>query len=75
MYRGGMELPDFDRLRGDFSDERIAQLQADIVETPLVDISSTEIRMAAAAGESIDQMVRPKVADYIKQNGLYLPKI
>jgi nicotinic acid mononucleotide adenylyltransferase len=72
MYRGGMDPPDFDRLRGVFSDERIAQLQADIVATPLVDISSTEIRAAAAAGTSIDKMVPPKVADYIKQNGLYL---
>ena len=75
MYRGGMDLPDFDRLSGVFSDERIAQLQADIVETPLVDISSTEIRARSAVGESIDAMVGPEVADYIKQNGLYLPRI
>ena len=72
MYRGGMELPDFDGLRGVFSDDRIAQLQADILATPMVDISSTEIRAAAAAAESIDGMVSPKVAEYIKQNGLYV---
>jgi nicotinate-nucleotide adenylyltransferase len=71
MYRGGMELPDLDQLRDAFSDKRIAQLQADIVETPLVDISSTEIRTTAAAGDSIEAMVSPKVAEYIEQNGLY----
>ena len=72
MCRGGMNLPDFDHLRGVFSDERIAQLQADIVETPLIDISSTEIRARSAAGESIEAMVPHKVAGYIKQNGLYV---
>ena len=72
MYRGGMDLPSFDHLSGVFPDERIAQLQSDIVETPLIDISSTEIRARSAAGESIDEMVPPKVAEYIKQNGLYL---
>lgn len=75
MYRGGMTVPNFDRLKGVFSNQRIAQLQADIVETPLIDISSTEIRARSIAGESIEDLVAPKVSDYIKQNGLYLPKI
>lgn len=36
------------------------------------DISSSEIRARVARGESIDGLTPPKVADYIRQKGLYL---
>jgi nicotinate-nucleotide adenylyltransferase len=75
MYRGGRELPNFDQFRGVFSDDRIAQLQEDIIETPLLDISSTDIRTKLAAGQSVDDMLSPNVINYIKQNRLYQPKI
>jgi nicotinic acid mononucleotide adenylyltransferase len=69
-----MELPDFSKIKGVFPDERLAQLQSDIIETPLIDISSTDIRIKLAAGQSVDDMLSPNVIDYIKQNRLYLSK-
>jgi nicotinic acid mononucleotide adenylyltransferase len=36
--------------------------------------SSTEIRRRIAAGESIDDLVMPKVAGYIYEHGLYRPE-
>lgn len=37
----------------------------------LPDISSTSVRAAVAAGEPIDDLVEPAVADYIREVGLY----
>lgn len=54
-----------------FSADVIAQLRADVVETPLIDLSSTDIRQRVANGEPIDEMTPPAVADYIAANGLY----
>jgi nicotinate-nucleotide adenylyltransferase len=42
-----------------------------LVEMEPVDVSSTEIRRRAAAGEPIDGSVPDAVAKYIAQNGLY----
>ncbi len=42
-----------------------------VLEKPLIDISSTQIRRRVAAGLSIDEMVPPEVARYIQQKGLY----
>jgi nicotinate-nucleotide adenylyltransferase len=44
-----------------------------VMDGPLLDISSTQIRARAAGGLSIDDLVPPKVAEYIKENGLYKP--
>ena len=51
--------------------ERIEKLQRNIIETPLIDISSTEIRSRLAAGGDVCDMVSPAVADYIREHGLY----
>jgi nicotinate-nucleotide adenylyltransferase len=45
--------------------------QPDLVAMASVDISSTEIRRRAAAGESISELVPQAVADYIAVNKLY----
>lgn len=37
------------------------------------DVSSTEIRARVASGESIDGLVLPQVAAYIREHGLYRP--
>jgi nicotinate-nucleotide adenylyltransferase len=36
-----------------------------------IDVSSTEIRQRVRDGQSIDDMVPPRVADYIRKYGLY----
>lgn len=46
-------------------------LKANVVEAPLIDISSTQIRNRVKLGQSIDYMTPPKVVDYIRQHRLY----
>ncbi|MCD6249088.1 MAG: nicotinate (nicotinamide) nucleotide adenylyltransferase [candidate division Zixibacteria bacterium] len=50
------------------------QMKIDIIETKLVDISSTDIREAVRQGvtdNELKRLVSPQVADYIIKNGLY----
>ena len=42
-----------------------------VVNTPLYDISSTQIREALRQGERPTQFVAPEVLDYIQEHGLY----
>jgi len=71
MYRAGCEKPDFTRFGKVWGAERVEKLQTNIIETPLIDISSSEIRSRIAAGEDVSDMVCPAVAEYIKKHGLY----
>ena len=41
------------------------------VVTPPIEISSTDVRRAAAAGKSLAGMVPPAVEAYIREHGLY----
>jgi nicotinate-nucleotide adenylyltransferase len=71
MYRAGFDTPDFGRFEGIWGAQRIKKLQQNIIPTPLIDISSTEIRRRLAAGLDITDMLEPSVADYIREHGLY----
>lgn len=42
-----------------------------LVEIPLVDVSSTMVRAALAAGEPVDSMLPPAVHEYVRNHGLY----
>jgi len=46
-------------------------LQDNVVEAPLIDISATDIRRRVRAGEPIDHLVPPAVAEYIQSHNLY----
>ena len=41
------------------------------LQSPLLDISSTEIRNAIAKGDNMEEWLHPAVLDYIRKNGLY----
>ena len=51
--------------------ERVEKLRRNIIKPPLIDVSSTKIRSRIAEGKSIDNMVHPKVIEYILEHGLY----
>lgn len=71
MYRAGSKLPDFASQDAYFGPEMVQKLQKNVIETPLVDISSTDIRSKIASGRPFENLVGEKVSEYIKKNGLY----
>jgi len=71
MFRGGVKPPDFARYESSWGSERIKKLQRNVIETPLIDISSSEIRKRLSSGRDVSGMLNPKVLQYIREKGLY----
>ena len=71
MYRAGCEPPDFTKFQAVWGRQRVETLQQNIVKTPLVDISSTEIRKRLAQGRNASKMLHKAVLSYIQQDSLY----
>jgi nicotinate-nucleotide adenylyltransferase len=71
MQRAGYAPPDFERFVPMWGPERVAKLQRSVVQTPLIDISSTEVRRRLAAGEDVRGMLHPDAIEYIRRHGLY----
>ena len=71
MYRAGCKLPDFTQFTDIWGSGRVEKLQRNIIQTPLIDISSTEIRDRLAAGLDVTEMLHPPVAEYIRKHALY----
>lgn len=74
MYRAGFAPPDFEKFTAIWGASRIAKLRQNVIETPLINISSTAIRARLAAGLDASDMLAPKVAQYIKTHNLYKPE-
>lgn len=74
MYRAGCAPPDFAKYEDIWGRQRVEKLRANVVRTPLVDVSSTEIRNKIAAGENAQNMLHPAVSGYIREHGLYRPE-
>ena len=62
----------FGTLRGKFSDAQVDRLMESVIQTPLINISSTQIRRRVRAGESIKNLTPYCVIDYIKKHDLYI---
>ncbi|MGY6500346.1 MAG: nicotinate-nucleotide adenylyltransferase [Acidimicrobiales bacterium] len=45
----------------------------EVVEVPLLDVSSTEVRARVADGRPLDYLLTPGVIDSIRERGLYAP--
>jgi len=75
MYRAGYEPPDFAKFKAIWGSERVEKVQKNVIRTPLIDISSTEIRERLAAGRDVTNMLHPPVAEYICKHGLYQSEI
>lgn len=71
MYRAGFKPPDFSGFKPIWGLQKVEKLKRNIIETPLIDISSTEIRRRLSTGRDVSGMVCPKVLQYIREHGLY----
>lgn len=71
MFRAGCKPPNFAKFEDIWGPERVEKLQQNVIQTSLIDISSTEIRDRLAAGDNVTDMLHPDVADYIRKHGLY----
>ncbi|MBN1361856.1 MAG: nicotinate (nicotinamide) nucleotide adenylyltransferase [Sedimentisphaerales bacterium] len=71
MYRGGYPAPRFDKYVPLWGSRRVQKLRKNVVETPSIDLSSTQVRERLAAGEDVSDMLHPSVLAYIRARGLY----
>jgi nicotinate-nucleotide adenylyltransferase len=71
MNRGGYDKPDFGQFEKNMGADAADRLRKDMIETPMIDISSTEIRRRVAQGEDISDMVSLGVKEYIIEKHLY----
>jgi nicotinate-nucleotide adenylyltransferase len=74
MYRAGCKQPDFAGLESLWGSRRIEKLRNNIIPTPLVDISSTEVRDRLTKNQDVTQMLHPEVLRYIQKHHLYRSK-
>jgi nicotinate-nucleotide adenylyltransferase len=72
MNRGGYEKPDFGSLAGKLDKEYIEKLKKNMIETPFIEISSTEIRQKLANEEDVSKYLHPDVLNHIKEHKLYI---
>ncbi|MBU0641586.1 MAG: nicotinate (nicotinamide) nucleotide adenylyltransferase [Planctomycetes bacterium] len=69
--RPGYDRPGLSELAGVLTAEQIEALRENILETPLIEISATDIRARVRAGLSIRHLVPDAVREYIAARGLY----
>lgn len=71
MRRGGYPVPGLDRLAQKAGARRAARVEQDMIETPEIEISSSEIRRQIRAGQNAADLVPDGVWTYIQKKGLY----
>jgi len=71
MQRAGYAPPDFEPFVPMWGRQRVAKLKRNVVQTPLINVSSTEVRRRLATGEDVRGMLHPDVIEYIRRHNLY----
>jgi nicotinate-nucleotide adenylyltransferase len=71
MYRAGFDPPAFAVFTPLWGKDQSDLLQQNVVKTPLIDASSTEIRSRLARGDSVHGLLDPAVLAYIQEKRLY----
>ena len=61
----------WDDLGHTFNDEQVGGLRSGVVETPLIDISATDIRRRISTGRSVRYLMPEEVICYVRKNKLY----
>lgn len=69
--RPGFDTPPRSTLEQCFTSAQAERLLTHVVESPRIDIASTDLRDRVAAGRSIRYLVPEPVREYIAQRGLY----
>jgi nicotinate-nucleotide adenylyltransferase len=69
--RPGHAAPDLKRLSPLLRPEQIGRLSQFVIDTPLLDISSTQVRERVARGQSIRYLTPEPVREWIETRGLY----
>jgi nicotinate-nucleotide adenylyltransferase len=59
------------KLRGHFDEPTVERLRESVVETPRVEVSSTDVRQRVRQGLSIRYLVPEPVREYVQSRGLY----
>ena len=72
MNRGGVDIPDVTALERLISSEAVEKLKKNMLSTPMVEVSSTEIRAKLAAGQDVSDLLDADVLAYIRENRLYI---
>jgi nicotinate-nucleotide adenylyltransferase len=71
MNRGGFDRLDFDTLTAKLGTQAVEKLRQNQIKTPLIKISSTEIRQKLLDGKEVRRHLHPEVLNYIKTHRLY----
>ncbi len=71
VSRAGLVEPDYSALESALTVEQIKRLQANKIDLPLIDISSTQIRKRIGAEQSVRYLLPRVVEEYITQHKLY----
>lgn len=71
--RAGHVHTDLSSLSQTLTTSHIKRIEANIIEAPFIDISSTDIRQRLAGNQSVRYFLPAPVADYIATHRIYLP--
>jgi len=71
MHRARCKAPDFSGFEHVWGQECADKLKRQVIPTPLIPASSTEVRNKIRRGDAAGEFLAPGVYDYIKETGLY----